>query len=150
MGTAEYGRDHLSVGRDVTGPPGAPSVIPCTHDDVITPQPAEHDERACAEQHGDCACGPADYGREYREIQLRPGFAMYDIVTLTGEDLGTLLDIMRAADRRLPWQIKICVDGGVKIKIDEGVWTPPLGRIDPDTARPLLVPRAPGESSSGV
>jgi len=52
---------------------------------------------------------------------------MNDIIELSGRDLEFLL---AACERAIEngQSVKVCVDGGLKVKRGESMWTPPLGR----------------------
>jgi len=52
------------------------------------------------------------------------------IVTFEGRHLLGLLDeLHRIVEREGLLQVRVAVDGGLKIKVNEGVWTPPLGVV---------------------
>lgn len=56
---------------------------------------------------------------------------MKDIVVLEGNDLEqflTLLQDIAASSNRI-YRLRLAVDGGIKVKVNEGVWTPPYGRM---------------------
>lgn len=53
------------------------------------------------------------------------------IVEISGYDLDSLLKALgvpknRRADIRT---LRVCIDGGLKVKSNEGMWSPPLGEI---------------------
>lgn len=65
---------------------------------------------------------------------------MNEIVVFDGNDLIQfqmwMLEVATAKDVRT---LRFCVeDGHLKVKANEGTWTPPLGRLDPNcrAARP--------------
>lgn len=65
---------------------------------------------------------------------------MHDIVKLTGDDLRRFLDEL-VEDVENPTDvirhIRITIDEGtVKLKVNEGAWTEPLGALETPAARP--------------
>lgn len=55
------------------------------------------------------------------------------IALLTGDDLETLHEYLKVLDPEDPapvYAVGFYVDGGLKLKINGGVWTAPLGRED--------------------
>lgn len=65
--------------------------------------------------------------------------AMTEIVMLTGQSRRELAEYLNHADnRQLP--VRICIDEGtVKVRVDRGVWSAPMGEMDPacEAARPV-------------
>lgn len=58
--------------------------------------------------------------------------AMTEIVILTAADRRTLAEALNHADNR-DMAVRICMDDGtVKVKVHRGVWSPPLGALDPE------------------
>lgn len=59
---------------------------------------------------------------------------MEPIVILTGEDLQCFLNMMEdaahLADTQGVRSIRFAIDGGLKVKVNGGTWSPPIGRID--------------------
>lgn len=57
---------------------------------------------------------------------------MDEIITFTGHELTDLLDRFRSLvendQNGAITSVRVCVDGGFKMKINNGVWTPPLGQ----------------------
>jgi len=49
---------------------------------------------------------------------------MQEIYELTGTDLASLLRLLNRPDI---WDLKVAIDGGLKIKVNGGCWTPPMG-----------------------
>lgn len=56
---------------------------------------------------------------------------MKDIVILEGDDLKRFLDHIKHAinDDRV-YRLRFAVDGGLKFKANEYVWSPPYGKMD--------------------
>jgi hypothetical protein len=50
-----------------------------------------------------------------------------DIVIFEGLALTDLLERLQDLDAADVYRLRVCVDGGFKIKVNEGTWTPPLG-----------------------
>lgn len=49
------------------------------------------------------------------------------IITVDGEALARLIEWVKAADDCNAYRLRIAVDAGeLKVKINEGVWSPPL------------------------
>lgn len=47
-------------------------------------------------------------------------------VILSESDLGWLADVMRTAAQNSQ-KVSLTVDGGLKVKVGESMWTPPMG-----------------------
>lgn len=47
-----------------------------------------------------------------------------------GVELSVIMDVLAdaVARREGVYKITVCVDGGLKIKVNEGMWTPAYGR----------------------
>lgn len=56
-----------------------------------------------------------------------------EIYLFEGARLDDLLDELNelVEDRAEIRRIRVTVDGGLKLKVDGGAWTPPLGELDP-------------------
>lgn len=57
---------------------------------------------------------------------------MGPIVDVTGDDLAELLDELadlagRYRDRA--YRVSFAIDGGIKIKVNEYTWSPPMGEV---------------------
>jgi exosome complex RNA-binding protein Rrp42 (RNase PH superfamily) len=53
---------------------------------------------------------------------------------ITGYELAALLDSLRRPDGRTLEDIRkvsVAIDGGVKVKVNEYVWSPPMGELKP-------------------
>lgn len=50
-----------------------------------------------------------------------------DIYTLDGTDLDFLINVAQRA-RENGQRLSVAVEGGIKVKRGESMWTPPLGR----------------------
>jgi hypothetical protein len=48
-----------------------------------------------------------------------------DVYEITGDELDQLLASLN--DAAGIWKLSVAIDGGAKFKINERVWTPPLG-----------------------
>jgi len=65
-----------------------------------------------------------------------------DIYLLTGDHLEILADLAAAALKH-SGELRISVDqGGVKIKVGQGVWSPALGGPDPYSSKAMLAKQA--------
>lgn len=56
--------------------------------------------------------------------------AVKPVVLVEGNALEDLIDELSRIARREPYAIRFAIDGGIKIKVDNGVWSPPLGQIE--------------------
>lgn len=58
---------------------------------------------------------------------------MDEIIRFEGRELTDLLDRFRSlADQDQTgqvWSLEVCVDGGLKFKVNNATWTPPLGTV---------------------
>ena len=50
---------------------------------------------------------------------------------LTGQDLHMLLDVLRNHTRDI-YKLSVAIDGGAKFKVNESMWSPPLGTLRTD------------------
>lgn len=60
---------------------------------------------------------------------------MEDLVVLEGRDLDSFLDVVAYMKERRDrtGTVRVCVDEGtLKLKIDRGTWSPPMGHRDPE------------------
>jgi hypothetical protein len=51
---------------------------------------------------------------------------MRGIIEVKGRDMEYLLNVIQSAMEQ-DQSVKVCVDGGVKVKRGQSMWTPPLG-----------------------
>lgn len=58
---------------------------------------------------------------------------MEKIIEVTGDDLRYLLDLLsRHGGRDALYRLRVAVDGdSAKFKANGGIWSPPLGHLDP-------------------
>lgn len=85
---------------------------------------------------------------EADELAVGANPSMYYVAVLEGDAIENLLALMRRVDRRSgTYRIQVCIDEGLKIKVDELVWSPPIGRVDPASIPPepraLFIPHGP-------
>lgn len=66
---------------------------------------------------------------------------MEDIAILKDQDLDNFLEVIAyMAERRgRTGTVRVCVDEGtLKLKVDQGTWSPPMGRRDPECQAAIL------------
>lgn len=52
------------------------------------------------------------------------------IVEITGPELERFLLNLQVADKERPiGTLRVCIEGGLKVKIDGGMWSSPIGRV---------------------
>lgn len=59
---------------------------------------------------------------------------MDPIIVLEGADLRTLIQGIAAFasdDSPTIYRMRFAIDGGLKVKVNEGMWTAPLGEVEP-------------------
>lgn len=54
---------------------------------------------------------------------------MNEIVEITGADLDMLLALMSKAADLTTYKIRVAIDGGLKVKVNEEMWSRPYGAI---------------------
>lgn len=53
-----------------------------------------------------------------------------EIVIFEGEDLSQLLDFFAGLNpTKGTYRLRFAVEGGLKVKANEGIWSPPIGRM---------------------
>lgn len=55
---------------------------------------------------------------------------MKDVVILEGDDLKRFLEHLNTVFDGDVYRLRFAVDGGVKFKVNEEVWSPPYGKMD--------------------
>jgi hypothetical protein len=59
---------------------------------------------------------------------------MDNIIIIEGNDLSAFYNIMReavnGANNGSAYRIRVAIDGGVKVKVNEGMWTYGVGKAD--------------------
>lgn len=56
---------------------------------------------------------------------------MEPIADLTGDDLSYFLNMLSGDRLTRIYNLAVCIDGGLKIKVNEKAWSPPLGTVRP-------------------
>ena len=56
---------------------------------------------------------------------------MGTIIELTGSDLQSVLGGLGVPDAEAVkiYQMRVAIDGGFKISVNHGIWSPPLGKV---------------------
>lgn len=56
---------------------------------------------------------------------------MGTIIELTGADLQSMLRGLGVPDAEAAeiWHVRVAIDGGFKISVNHGSWSPPLGKV---------------------